>query len=239
MAKGIFYGCTTRANPRLKGNLDKVLEKMGEEVIPMGLDICCGAPLILAGYMEEAKKQAKKVVETIRAKGIDTLITPCPHCFTIIGKEYSELLDVSIEGISVLHITQFVADVIKNGKLKIKNEVKKKISYHDPCYIGRQGPGIYDEPREILSAIPGIELIEPELTKEESTCCGGGGLLRAYLPRLSVEVSKEKMENQFSPLGVDTVVSACPFCFLNLAEGAEGTGIEVNDILEILVKALE
>lgn len=239
MAKGIFYGCTTRANTQLKGNLDRVLEDIGEEIIPEGLDICCGAPLILAGYIDEAKKQAEKVIHRIEEKGIDTLITPCPHCFTIIGKEYSELLGIDTEGISVLHITQFLIDAIKNGKLKFKNEVKMKISYHDPCYIGRQGPGIYDEPREILSSIPGIELIDTELTKEKATCCGGGGLLRAYLPRLSVEVAKEKMETQFSPLGVDTVVSSCPFCFLNLAEGAEGTDIQVKDILEILIKAME
>ncbi len=239
MAKAVFYGCTTRSNPELKRNLDKFLELLGEDFVKEGQDICCGAPLLLAGYREDAKKQAEKVVERFRKEGVDTVITPCPHCFTIIGREYEHVLGVDMEGIKVEHITQFLARAVREGKIKLKNTLKIKISYHDPCYIGRQGGGIYDEPREVLSSINGVELLDTELTKEAAKCCGGGGLLRAYLPKLAVEVAKEKIDTQFAPLEVNTVVSSCPFCYLNLKEGAQKSGIEVKDILDIVLKAME
>ena len=239
MAKAIFYGCTTRSNPRLKQNLDRLLELMDEDFIKEGEDICCGAPLILAGYREEAKEQAKKVMERFKSKGIDMVITPCPHCFTIIGREYEHVLGVDTGGIRVLHITQFIAESIKNDRIRMKNEINVKVSYHDPCYIGRQGARIYEEPREILSSIKGVKLEETKLTKDATTCCGGGGLLRAYLPKLAVEVAREKINSQIKPLGVDVVISSCPFCFLNLSEGAEKSGIDVEDIVELVVKAME
>ncbi len=239
MAKAVFYGCTTRSNPKLKQNLDKFLDLVGDEFVREGEDICCGAPLLLAGYKDEARKQAEKVVERFKSKGIDTLITPCPHCFTIIGKEYEHVLGVEMKGIKVEHITQFLAKSIEEGKIRLKNKVDIKVSYHDPCYIGRQGRGIYEEPRKVLSSIDGVELKETELTKDATTCCGGGGLLRAYLPKLAVEVAKEKIDSQIKPLGVGAVVSSCPFCFLNLSEGAEKSDIEVMDILDVVIKAME
>ncbi len=239
MAEAIFYGCTTRANPALKNSLDRVLAKIQLDFIPMGLDLCCGAPLFLSGHVDEAKKQAEKVINEFKIHDIDTVITPCPHCFTVIGQEYKEVLNVKMPEVKVLHITEFIKKKIVDGTLKPEKEVNVRVTYHDPCYIGRQGKGLYDEPRFILNSIPGVKLQETSLNRESATCCGGGGLLRAYLPRLAVEIAKEKIKSQFIPLNSDFIVSSCPFCYINLSEGAEGESIEVKDITEILDMALE
>jgi Fe-S oxidoreductase len=129
--------------------------------------------------------------------------------------------------------------LIRKGELKIKKEFNRKVVYHDPCYLGRQGDGIYDEPRNILKSIQGLEILEFEQNRDKSTCCGGGGLLRAFLPKLSVEVAKEKIELQ-TPQNVDGIVSCCPFCDINLKEGADEikTKIKVYDLVNILEEAL-
>lgn len=235
MAIGIFFGCTTRSTPYLYDNLVEFLKRVGVEYESYGLDLCCGAPLILAGKIKEAKEQAKKVVASIKT---DVIVTPCPHCYFIIKHEYPEKLGVEVP-FKVLHITQFVKDLLDQGKLKLKENFETIMTYHDPCYIGRQGDGIYDEPRAVLKSIPGVKYVELEHNREDTTCCGGGGFVRAFLPRLSAEVAHEKIEREVKPLGVETLVSSCPFCYLNLNDGSYGTEVKVIDLIDALLKGME
>ncbi|RKZ20740.1 hypothetical protein DRQ16_04475 [bacterium] len=234
--KGVFFGCTTRSNPLLIEPLERFLELAGVEYKPLGKDLCCGAPLLLTGHMEEAREQAGKVRES--AEGIDVIITPCPHCYTTLKKEYPHLLGDE-NPFKVVHFSAFAHELVKEGKITLKKELKKTLTYHDPCYVGRQGDGIYEEPREVIKAIKGVEFRELPLSRERSTCCGGGGLLRAYLPKLSRTVAEEKIERQVIPLGVDGIVTSCPFCYVNLAEGAEGKEIEVYDLPSLLLSLME
>lgn len=236
---GIFFGCTTRSDEKLSGNLKELLKKAGVEYKALGVELCCGAPLVLAGHRDAAINQAKKVEKEIEDAGVDEIATPCPHCFTMLGKEYEELLGHKLP-VKVMHITQLIDRLIADGKLKLTKEIKVKISYHDPCYIGRQSGGIYDEPRRIVKSIPGVEYIEPELSRENATCCGGGGLLRAYLPNLAVQVAAEKIEMQLKPIGAEAVVSSCPFCYTNFADGAEiAKDFKVYDLIELVLMAAE
>ena len=231
---GVFFGCTTRSDERLKKHLETFLQKVDVEYIPMGVKICCGAPLLLAGYKEEFIEQAKKVKKEVEQ--VDTVVTPCPHCFTMLSHEYRDYgIEINAE---ILHITQYVKRLLDEGKIKLKKNFDKKVVYHDPCYIGREGAGIYEEPREVLDQITS-KRVDFELNRVENTCCGGGGLVRAFLPKLSVEVAREKIENQAKPLDVEVITSACPFCYQNLYEGSENTGIEVKDFLEIINQSLE
>ncbi len=231
---GVFYGCTTRADERLKRNLEEFFKKARVEYIPLGTEICCGAPLLLAGYDKEFLKQAEKVKEEVNKVSI--VVTPCPHCFTMLSSEYKEHgIEINPE---VLHITEYVKKLFDQGRIRFTSKIEKRVVYHDPCYIGRQGKGIYEEPRELLDKIV-KERVDFELSRERNTCCGGGGLVRAYLPKLCVEVAKEKIEMQAKPLQVEIITSACPFCYQNLAEGSEGTETEVKDFLEIINQAME
>jgi heterodisulfide reductase subunit D len=207
---------------------------------PLGIDICCGAPVMISGATKEAKKQAKKVEKEIEESGVDIVVTPCAHCYTTIKTELPHLTGKKKRKYKVLHLSQFINDLMKKKKIKFKKPVKAVVCYHDPCYIGRKGDGVYEEPREVISAIPGVELREVEHNRKLASCCGGGGLVRAYLPMLSTEVSKEKIERQFLPAGAEIVVSSCPFCYKNLYEGAESfENLEVLDIIELLLKAME
>lgn len=207
---------------------------------PLGLKVCCGAPVLLSGATDKFKKQAKRVEEEIEQSGVKEIITPCAHCYTTIKTEYPHLFPNKKRNYTVTHLSQFIHRLLKEDKLKLKNPIKASIAYHDPCYIGRKGDGIYSEPREVIKSIPGVTFKEIEFNREFSTCCGGGGLVRAYLPILSVEISKEKIEKQFMPTGAEIVVSSCPFCYQNLYEGSETfKNIEVMDIIELLLKAME
>lgn len=237
--KGVFFGCTLLLQEELKKSLENFLRKINLNYEPIGVDECCGIPLILSGFVEEAKEHGKRVLNKFKDKNIDTIITHCPHCYTAFKKEYPEKLGIQ-HNIPVYHFTQFIWDLIKNGKIKLEKELNLNVVFHDPCYIGRQGEKIFEEPRNILNHVKGIKLKEFELNKDASTCCGGGGLLRAVYPKLSVEVAKEKIELQTKPLGVDAIVSCCPFCDVNLKEGANElkTEIRVLDIVNILEEAL-
>ena len=235
MKIGIFFGCTTRSTPVLFDRLKELMDRAGVEYSSHGLDLCCGAPLLLAGKIEEAKVQAEKVRRSL--EGVDVVVTPCPHCYTIIKHEYKEITGKD-NGFEVLHITQFLKKLIDEGKIKFKSGFRKRVVYHDPCYIGRESDGIYDEPRDVLKSIPGLELVPLPLEKEDATCCGGGGFVRAYLPRLSAEVAKEKIELQVLPTGAEVLTSACPFCYLNLNDGSEGK-IEVEDLVSVVLKGME
>jgi len=236
MKIGIFFGCTTRSTPYLYDNLKKFLEKASVDYVPLGENLCCGAPLLLAGKLKEARDQAEKVRAS--AKGLETIVTPCPHCYSIIKKEYPELTGRDND-FNVIHLTQFIKSLLDEGKIKFSSKFEGTITYHDPCYIGRMGDGIYDEPREVIQSIPGIHYKELEFSKEDSTCCGGGGFVRAYLPRLSAEVAKEKITQQIEPKQIEFVTSSCPFCYLNLKDGADETNVHVMDIVELILKAME
>jgi heterodisulfide reductase subunit D len=202
--------------------------------------VCCGAPVLLAGAIKDAKKQAKRVEKEIEESEVDVVVTPCAHCYTTIKTELPKLTGKKERKYKVLHLSQFINTLVKEGKVQLKNPIKAVVCYHDPCYIGRKGDGVYEEPREILRAIPGVTFKEIAFSHDISSCCGGGGLVRAYLPILSVEVSKDKIEKQFIPAGAEVIVSSCPFCYQNLYEGGESLeNIEVMDIIELLLKSME
>ena len=195
---------------------------------------------MIAGATKEIKKQAKRVEKEIEESGVNIVVTPCAHCYTTIKAELPHLTGKKKRNYEVLHLSQFIKDLIEQGKVKLKKPVKAVVCYHDPCYIGRKGDGVYDEPRAVIEAIPGVKLQEVEHNRKMASCCGGGGLVRAYLPLLSTEVSKEKIELQFLPAGAEILVSSCPFCYKNLYEGGETfKNLEVLDIIELLLKAME
>ncbi len=171
--------------------------------------------------------------------GIDTIVTTCPHCYTAFAHEYKEKLNIDVN-FNVLHVTIFINSLIKDNKIKLKENKLLNAGYHDPCFLGREGDGIYDEPREILT-LSGVELKDYSYTREDTVCCGGGGLLRAALPKISVEVAKSKIEKEVLPANIKYLFSSCPFCFINLKEGAEFAkeDIQVYDLVSYIVDNIE
>jgi Fe-S oxidoreductase len=176
--------------------------------------------------------------------GITNLLTTSPHCFHTMSREYPLIRDkLKVEGSPVLnvrHHTVLLANLLREGALRLNGRVEKTVAYHDPCYLGRHN-GIYDEPREVLRAIPGLRLVELPRSREGSFCCGGGGG-RMWLES-DVERRISELRAQDAALAkVDVLVTACPYCLSNLVDSMKVAGysdsIEVRDIAELVAEAI-
>jgi Fe-S oxidoreductase len=229
----IYYpGCLTKFVAKDLGeNYKKILKKIGVDFIELkDLEVCCGSPVLSAGYKEDAKNLAEKNYNVFKEHGVNKIITSCPACFRTFSKEYPNL--ISRWDIQAEHITQTILNAIKKGKIKFKKE-SGKVTYHDPCHLGRYA-NIYEEPREIIKAI-GFEIVEMKLSREKSFCCGGGGGLRSNYPNESKEIAKERIR-QAEETGTKILVTTCPLCYLQLKEAAKG--IKVLELSEIILQHL-
>ncbi|MBN1814066.1 MAG: (Fe-S)-binding protein [Anaerolineae bacterium] len=173
--------------------------------------------------------------ELIRSVGASRIVTTSPHCFNTFKNEYR------LDGIEVLHYTQFIAGQIEQGKLKLSNKVEKTVTYHDPCFLGKQNH-VFDEPRAILSAIPGVKLVEMDRNRERSLCCeGGGGRMWSEGTNLEERLAFQRVQ-EAAETGAEILAVACPFCLLTLEDAVKVQGLEerlkVMDILELVSLAL-
>jgi Fe-S oxidoreductase len=249
----------------LAGTAVNILNKTGIDYGIMGeAETCCGGRAYQMGYHDEFRKCAERNIKTWESKGVKTVITSCADCYHTFKHLYPE----AGSGFEVLHMVEFIDRSIKEGKLKLTKPVAVKVTYHDPCHLGRQGEpyvpwngkeqkirgqmvvypgkpryngawGIYQPPRDILSSIPGLELVEMERIKEYAWCCGaGGGVIDAY-PDFAAWTAGERIE-EARTTGAEAIVSACPWCessFLNAVK-TNGTPMKVYDILELVEKAI-
>ena len=176
-------------------------------------------------------------IEMFKKFDAEKIVTLSPHCYNTFknDKPYAE------EKLNVQHYTQFLAEAIKQGKIKPTKPVKKRVAYHDPCFLGKRNE-IYDEPRLILQSINDLELIEMKRTRESSFCCGGGAgrvWTEEATPekRPSVDRVKEALE-----LNVDTIAVACPFCMTTLEDAVKVLDVEnkitIKDVAELLNDSL-
>ena len=223
-----FTGCLVDYRQQEVGfALLKVLENHNIDIVVPEDQVCCGSPMIRTGQTDIVKELAQKNKEVF--KGYDTIITVCAGCGATLKKDYPKL------GVNfnVVDISEFLADNLNTEDMKPLN---MKVTYHDPCHLNRV-QGINKEPREILKKIKGLELVEME---KPNQCCGAGGGVRAGKPEIAAELGKEKAE-MIKKLGVDAVVTICPFCQINIdAElKKEGIDIPVLNILKLLEMAYE
>jgi Fe-S oxidoreductase len=182
------------------------------------------------------RKLAKENIKTFIDNGVKKILVSSPHCYHTFKNEYPEF-KVHFE---IVHISQFLFELINEGRLKITGEYGKKVMYHDPCYLGRHN-GIYDEPRETLKKIPGLELNEFAESREEALCCGmGGGRIWAETPK-SERFSNIRLEEAVAA-GARELVTACPYCITNFEDSRAvlnySEEIEVKDITEILAEVI-
>ncbi|MGY5876734.1 MAG: (Fe-S)-binding protein [Candidatus Thorarchaeota archaeon] len=242
-----FVGCTAAyRREEIAQSTAKVLNAADESFRLLGSDeYCCGSPIYRVGDREKAIEIMKGNVERFRNAGVERIITSCSGCYNMLKTEYPRYVETDFE---VVHTSQLMDSLLKEGKLKPTKKVPLKVTYHDPCHLGRmsepyepyegekvellsqvyiwdppkperQGTyGEYDAPRNVLNQIPGVELVEMERIREYSYCCGAGAGVKSAYPDFALWTANERIEEAEST-GADALISACPFCSTNLQDG--------------------
>jgi Fe-S oxidoreductase len=197
---------------------------------------CCGESVRKAGNESVFQRLAQNNISALKEAGVKKIIVSSPHCYHALTSEYPKL-GGSFE---VEHVSQYLLDLIKQNRLGFAGSVNKKVAYHDPCYLGRHHD-IYDEPREVLRSIPGLELVELPDHRESSLCCGGGGG-RIWMETKSGERFSDLRLKQALEIGANVLAIACPYCMLNFEDSVltqdKSGEIEVRDITELVEMAL-
>jgi heterodisulfide reductase subunit D len=229
----LFTGCVSALYPMAYGILQDmvtIMQAAGVEFTTLGGDEwCCGYPLLSAGL--DATDMITHNLEAIKALGAKTLVTTCPSCYHMWKHNYEP------DFVRVVHSSEFLADLVDAGRVPLQ-PVELRVTYHDPCDLGRKS-GVYDAPRRIIEAIPGVELVEMEDNRDAAMCCGGGGNLESLDPELSRAVARLRLE-QAQAVGAQTIISACQQCerTLTMAARREKIRIRVMDVVQLLRAAL-
>lgn len=236
-----FPCCMPAYEPQLKSVAQAtatILQKKGVDFGILGTrESCCSESIRRAGNENLFQYLAKSNIEAFVENGVRKIIVSSPHCYTTFKNEYPELGG----NFEVVHFTQYLARLIEAGELKFTKELKKRVIYHDPCYLGRHN-GIYDEPREVLKSIPGLELVEFPEYRENSLCCGGGGG-RIWMETKRGERFSDLKVEQAIELQADILATACPYCILNFKDSlltvSKSEALEIKDISELVASVLE
>jgi Fe-S oxidoreductase len=197
---------------------------------------CCGESVRKAGNEELFKSLAQSNISALNEAGVTRIIAASPHCYHTLKNEYPELGG----NFEVVHYTQYLAELIREGRIKLTKELNKKVTYHDSCYLGRHN-SIYDEPREVLQSIPGIELVEMYNNHEDSLCCGGGGG-RVWAETKKGERFSDIRVQQALDVEASILAISCPYCMAMLNDSVvsldKSEVIEVKEIAELVQEAL-
>ena len=221
---GYFAGCTAtyREKEISKATLS-IMKKIGADFTTVD-EVCCGSVLQRIGADEKyAVDLMKKNVDAIKALGVETLVLSCSGCYRMFKMEYPKHVNVPFQ---VLHMSEFLA----KQDLKLKPLGNVKITYHDPCHLGRHC-NVYDAPRQVLNKFPELNFKEMKFTKNAAHCCGGGGGVRSAFPEEAKDIGNTRMdEASFA----DVVVTACPFCVGNLNASKGDRKLKVIDLVELV-----
>lgn len=240
----LWVGCTgalIERNVLATLSLARVLKAAGVNFAVLGdAESCCGDPARRAGYEFQFQISAEENIEVFKTYGIKEIITYCPHCHNALKNEYP--MYAGDFQYKVIHYTELVADLIKQGKLKLTNEVNSLLTYHDPCYLSRYNQ-VYQEPRQIMQSIPKAKLKEMERSKTTTFCCGGGGgHMWIEEQHGTTKINHVRMDEVLTT-GVDTVVTSCPYCLQMLEEGIEQKGVKdslkAKDLIEVVEAAMK
>ena len=215
----------------------KIMQKAGISFGILGNEqSCCGESIRKTGNEELFKNLVQSNADAFNKAGVTKIVVSSPHCYHTLKNEYPEL-GAKFE---VVHSSQFVAELIKDKKIQLTKEFKKKVTLHDSCYLGRHN-NIYDEPRNVLKSIPGLELVEMLNNRENGLCCGGGGG-RIWAETKKGERFSDIRIQQAIDAGANTLAVACPYCMANFEDSVlsmdKGNVLQVKEIVELVADAI-
>lgn len=220
---GYFAGCMTLLTPTTLSSMQRIFEAAREDVwwADKSGGVCCGRPLKLSGESDSAQKMIDYNTELFHKHNITTLVTSCPICLRVFREEYK------LEGIEVLHHSEYILRLLRQGRLRLNYSNESVFTYHDPCELGR-GSGIYDEPRAVIEAIG--KLLEPSHTRKNALCCGSSLANTAISDSQQLTIA-QGVAKELDATNADTIVTACPLCKKAIARGATH---KVKDLSEIV-----
>jgi Fe-S oxidoreductase len=237
-----FVGCTAALDPTLRRvaqNTARILLQAGVDLGILGKkEICCGSPAARIGDRALFLGQAQRNIEAINNLGISEVVTACAGCYRVMKFDYPEVPGISRLKGKIYHTVEYIDGLVQNGKLQFSGKLQMKVTWHDPCHLGRHC-GVYDSPRKILKAIPGIEFVEMERNRDQSWCCGGGGGARTAFIEFAQKTASKRIE-EARKAGVDAIVTSCPFCEQNLSDTIDRQKEEMQlfDLTDLLMKVL-
>jgi Fe-S oxidoreductase len=248
---GCRYSFDKELWPVVRGGIT-ILKEAGVDVGIMGVDeTCCGGRAYELGYAGELTKYAEHQMETFLTADVKAVVTPCSDCYACFKVLYDKIGKKL--GIEVLHMTQYLDKLIKEGKLRLTKEVPLTVTYHDPCHLGRLGEpwvhwqgkekkvmgqlivhdppkqyrrganGVYEIPRQILKSIPGLKFVEMYRIKEYAWCCGAGGGVIDAYPDFATWTGIERLK-EAKAVGAEAIVSTCPWCKRSFLDAAKENG---------------
>lgn len=234
-----FVGCTPAYDPRCQGiakALARIFAAAGYDYTTLGAEeVCCGSEVLRLGEQGLFEELAETNRSSFRELGFREVVATSPHCMNTFRRDYG------LE-IPALHYSQALAELVAGGKIPFGAEVPLVVAFHDPCYLGKQN-GIYDAPRDVLRAVPGVKLVEFDRCRERSLCCEGGGG-RMWLEGLGEgERNAQLRVRDAAEMGVNAVITACPFCLLTLEDARKTAGLEetleIIDLAELVERGLK
>jgi len=264
-----FVGCSAAyLHPEIAQATAKVLKASGTEFMLMPDEWCCGNMLFSVGMIDEASQLARRNVEAVRETGATTLVTSCAEGYRMWKVDYPKMLNCSTDelGFKVMHFVEYADELVKEGSLKLVKPVDLRVTYHDACSLSRLSEpwtpwegergqwgmvdpplerrrgthGVYQQPRDVLSAIPGLDLVEMPRMKENALCCGAGrGTMEAF-PDFASWTARQRLE-EVREVGAEALVSACPSCKTVFANAVKESGdkLKVLDISELVLASVE
>ena len=239
-----WVGCAGALEDRAKKTTKAIatlLHTAGVKFAVLGpAETCTGDPARRIGNEFVFSMLAQQNVETLNEAGAKKVVASCPHCFNTISREYPQLGG----NYEVIHHTQLLARLVADGRLQPVTPVQEKLTYHDPCFLGRHNK-VYTPPREILDAVPGVEATEMHRCKERGFCCGAGGARMWMEERIGKRINTERIEEALA-LEPDTISTACPYCLVMLGDavaakkssGDASDTLEVVDVAQLLARSV-
>lgn len=226
-----FVGCTYALDRSLQEGpkaLARIMTKAGEKFgLLLDDELCCGSTAKRIGQAKLFERLRSQNEKVLRGTSVKRIVTACAGCYKTLKQDYPGL----DSDVPILHSTEYLADLLKRGKLPLKR-VSLKVTYHDPCHLGRHA-GVYDPPRDVLRAIPGLELVEMKSSKDLSRCCGGGAGVKTAYPTVSQKAALRRIKDA-EKTGAEVLVTTCPFCVQTLKGAAESSGSKL-EIVELAV----